>query len=72
MTPSEAKMRILAEWRTWIGHREIVGAAPEKDALDFFGELAKVNPDLLSFETDEDKWDAVKRWLFDAGLIRNS
>jgi hypothetical protein len=20
MTPSEAKLRILAEWRTWVGH----------------------------------------------------
>ncbi len=22
MTQAEAKMRILAEWRTWVGHRQ--------------------------------------------------
>ncbi len=55
MTQAEAKMRILAEWRTWVGHRQVI---------------EQNHPDLLSFESSDDKRQLVKRCLVDAGLIK--
>jgi hypothetical protein len=70
MTQGEAKMRILAEWRTWIGHRQLPDSNTSADASVFFEEIEQNRPDLLSFETSEDKRELVNRWLVDAGLIR--
>jgi hypothetical protein len=70
MTPAEAKMRLLAEWRTWIGHREVTDSHTGTDATAFYAHIQKYYPDLLSFETSEDKRMAVDRWLTDAGLIK--
>jgi hypothetical protein len=70
MTQGEAKMRILAEWRTWVGHRQLPDSNTNEDASVFFGEIEQNHPDLLSFETSEDKRELVNRWLLDAGLIR--
>jgi hypothetical protein len=36
----------------------------------FFGEIEQNHPDLLSFESSEDKRQLVNRWLVDAGLIK--
>jgi hypothetical protein len=55
MTQAEAKMRILAEWRTWIGHQRATGFNTTAEALVFFGEIQQNQPDLLPFEgPDED------------------
>jgi hypothetical protein len=70
MTPSEAKMRIPAEWRTWIGHREATDSHTARDAAAFFQHVGEKYPDLLSFEGDEEKRTAINRWLTDAGLIK--
>jgi hypothetical protein len=70
MSPAEAKMRILAEWRTWIGHKEAADSHTGQDATAFFEHLGKTYPDLLVFESSEDKLNIVKRWLTDAGLIK--
>jgi hypothetical protein len=69
VTPAEAKMRILAEWRTWIGHQQSAVSHTATEALAFFKELEQDKPELLSFESS-DKWDFVKGWLLCAGLIK--
>ena len=70
MTPAEAKMRILAEWRTWIGHRQAADSHTTAEVSTFVAELEQNQPDLFSFESTEDKLQVVKGWLLDAGLIR--
>jgi hypothetical protein len=70
MTPAEAKMRILAEWRTWVGHRQLADSHTSAESSVFFGEIQQNHPDLLSFESSEDKRQLVNRWLVDAGLIK--
>src|ERR1700720_1474348 len=37
MTQSEAKMRILAEWRTWVGHRQATDTHTSAETSVFFG-----------------------------------
>jgi len=49
MTQAEAKMRILAEWRTWVGHREVADSHTGAESSVFFGEIEQNHPDLLSF-----------------------
>jgi hypothetical protein len=70
MTQAEAKMRILAEWRTWVGHREIQIPIPAQSHRCSSERSSKITPDLLSFESSDDKRQLVKRWLGDAGLIK--
>ena len=70
MTPAEAKMRIFAEWRTWIGHRQVADSHTTADVSAFVAELEQNQPDLFSFETTEDKLQVVKSWLMHAGLIK--
>jgi hypothetical protein len=70
MTQAEAKMRILAEWRTWVGHREVADSHTGAESSVFFGEIEQNHPDLLSFESSDDKRQLIKRWLVDAGLIK--
>lgn len=70
MTAGEAKLRLLAEWRTWIGHGEAAGGHTAKDASDFVAYIEETHTDLLSFEGDENKTDVVKGWLQSAGLIK--
>lgn len=48
MTKAEAKMRLLAEWRTWIGHRGVTGSSTKKDAADFFLHIQFKHPELVS------------------------
>jgi hypothetical protein len=43
MTQAEAKMRILAEWRTWIGHQRATGFNSTAEALVFVGEIQQIN-----------------------------
>jgi hypothetical protein len=69
MTPSEAKRRILAEWRTWVGHQQSVVSRTTAEALAFFKEIEQNKPELLSFDS-ADKWKFVKSWLLKAGLIK--
>jgi hypothetical protein len=69
MTPSEAKLRILAEWRTWIGHQQSAVSHTTAEALTFFMEIEQSKPELLSFDS-ADKWEFVKSWLLNAGLIK--
>jgi len=70
MTSAGAKMHILAEWRTWVGHRQGVDSHTRAESSVFFAELEQKHPDLLSFESDDDKQQLVNRWLLDAGLIK--
>jgi ABC-type transport system involved in cytochrome c biogenesis ATPase subunit len=69
MTPAEAKMLILAEWRTWIGHQQATASHTTAEALDFFNEIEHNKPELLSFES-VDKWHLVRGWLLEAQLIK--
>jgi hypothetical protein len=55
MTQGEAKMRILAEWRTWVGHRQVADSHTSGDSSVFLGEIEENHPDLLSFESSDDK-----------------
>jgi hypothetical protein len=70
MTPAEAKMRIFAEWRTWIGHRQATDSHTTADVSAFVAELEQNQPDLVSFESTEDKLQVIKGWLLSAGLIK--
>lgn len=69
MTPSEAKRRILAKWRTSVGHEQSAVSRITAEALTFFKEIEQNMPDLLSFDS-ADKWEFVKGWLLNAGLIK--
>ena len=69
MTEAEAKMRILAEWRTWVGHQQAAVSRTAEEALAFFREIENSKPELLSFE-GTDKWLSVQGWLLNAGLIK--
>jgi hypothetical protein len=70
MTQAEAKMRILAEFRTWVGHRKAADSHTRAESWEFFAELERQHRDLLSFESSEDKGQLVNRWLLDAGLVK--
>jgi hypothetical protein len=70
MTQAEARMRILEEFRTWVGHRKGATSHTSAEALVFFKEIQQNHADLLSFEGSEDKRHLVNRWLLDAGLIK--
>ncbi len=70
MTPAEAKMRILAEWRTWIGHRQAADSHTIVEVSMFVAAIEQNHPDLFSFESTHDKSKVVKDWLLDAGLIK--
>ena len=70
MTPSEAKMRLLAEWRTWIGHRQAAVGHTAIEASNFVAYIEENHANLLSFESNESKPEIVRRWLQDAGLIK--
>jgi hypothetical protein len=70
LTPGEAKLRILAEWRTWIGHRQQAIAHSAEEALIFFREIEQDKPELLTFDSGGDTWECVKGWLVNAGLIK--
>lgn len=70
MTKTEAKMRILAQWRIWI--RQQQGAPPHtaRLALIFFGHIQRDHTELLAFPAESDKWQIVKSWLTNAKLIQ--
>ncbi len=70
MTPSEAKLRILAEWRAWIGHQQAVASHTPAEALTFFKHMEANKPELLSFDSS-DRCNLVMAWLLDAGLIKS-
>ena len=59
MTPSEAKLRMLAEWRTWVGHQQSAVSRSTAEALAFFKEIEQNKPELLSLNS-ADKWEFVK------------
>ena len=69
MTPTESKMRILAEWRIWVGHREAADSHTTKEVAAFLDEMESSHPELLSFESSSGKWEIVPGWLLGAGLI---
>ena len=71
MTPSEAKLRILAEWRTWIGHQQAAVSHTVAEAETFYKELEQNKPELLTFDSP-DKWEFVKTWLLNADLIKDT
>ena len=64
MTQSEAR-------RTWVGHRQAVDSRTSADSSVFFGEIEHNHPDLLSFESSDDKRRLVNGWLVNAGLINS-
>jgi hypothetical protein len=63
-------MRILAESRTWVGHRQAADSHTSVESSVFFGEIEQNHPDLLSFESSDDKRQLVNGWLMDSGLIK--
>jgi len=71
MTPSEAKLRILAEWRTWIGHQQAAVSHTVEEALTFYREIEQNKPEMLSFDSP-DKWQSVREWLLSADLIKDT
>ncbi len=70
MTPAEAKMRILAEWRTWIGHQQAADSHTTEEVSKFVAEIEQNHPDLFSFKSKDDKLKVVEDWLLSAGLIK--
>jgi hypothetical protein len=66
MTSAEAKMRILAEWRTWIGHRQPAVSHSLVEARAIFNDISINTPELVAFEST-DTWGFVKGWLANAG-----
>jgi hypothetical protein len=70
LTPAEAKLRILAEWRIWIGHQQSAVSHTTAEARIFFEEVERDKAELLSFDS-ADKWEFVKSWLLNAGLIKD-
>ena len=72
MTPAEAKMRLFAEWRLWIGHQQAKDSLTDADARAFFSEVSQNHADLLAFESGVDKLQLLTLWLADAGLIKTS
>jgi hypothetical protein len=63
-------MRLLAEWRTWIGHRQATDSHTAAEAIAFYEHLRENYPNLLSFQSEDDKQGTVNRWLTDAGLLK--
>ena len=47
MTPAEAKMRLLAEWRTWIGRRQAADGHTAIEASNFVVYVQQNHADLL-------------------------
>ncbi len=70
MTLGEAKLRLLAEWRTWIGHQQAADGHTAIEASNFVAYIEQNHADLFSFESSDDKMTVVKEWLLDAGLIK--
>ena len=71
MTSGEAKLRLLAEWRTWIGHRQAADGHTVNEASEFITYIERNHTDLLSFDSDESRSVVVTQWLQDAGLIKS-
>jgi hypothetical protein len=69
MTQAEAKMRIggVANMGWPSGGRSSHTSA---ESSVFSGAIKQNHPDLLSFESSDDKRQLIKRWLVDAGLIK--
>jgi hypothetical protein len=44
MTQAEAKMRILAEWRTWVGHRQTSDSHTRAGRRCSSERLSKITP----------------------------
>jgi hypothetical protein len=70
MTQTEAKMRILAQWRIWIHQEQGVPPYTAALALRFFTDIQRSHPELLEFSAEADKWQIVKGWLEHAALIK--
>jgi hypothetical protein len=70
MSPGEAKLRLLAEWRTWIGHQEAADGHTAIESSNFVNYIEHNHADLLSFESSDSKTEIVTYWLRDAGLIK--
>jgi hypothetical protein len=68
MTQDEARPLILDAFRAWIKDQDFKEARGH-DALIFFGYLQTAMPHLLSFKYSGDKWQIVKSWLMNAGLV---
>jgi hypothetical protein len=63
-------MRILAEWRTWIGHQDAATSQTGMDVDTFFEQLNDSHSELLSFEYHDDKRKLVHQWLEAACLLK--
>ena len=70
MTQTEAKMRILAQWRTWICQQQATAPRTAQLGLLFFGDVQRLHPEMLEFASEDDKWQIVKGWLTNAMLIK--
>jgi hypothetical protein len=55
----------------WDNVERDLGALDQRgeEALAFFKEIEQNKPELLSFDS-ADKWEFVKSWLLNAGLIK--
>ena len=64
-------MRLLADWRTWVGYRHATNGHTVTEASEFVSYIRVDHADLLSFESDESKLDVVGQWLRNSGLIND-
>lgn len=69
MSPDEAKILILAQWRKWAGDRPVEGGHTATDAETFYRDLEIDHPHLLDFESTGTKLEVIEGWLVDEGLI---
>ena len=69
MTKYEARKRILEEWQAWAAIEKPANPTGT-EALIFFGHLQENKSHLLSFRYSGDKWQCVKGWLLNAGMIK--
>lgn len=53
----------------WTKHSPAPPPDTTAEALAFFKEIEQNKPELLSFDS-ADKWEFIKSWLLNAGLIK--
>ena len=75
MKKNEAEEAVIAEWHRWLAEYPISkrstleGLPSTVDALGFFACLRRERPYLLRYRSADDKWQVVKGWLLNRGLV---
>jgi hypothetical protein len=60
---------ILDEWRKWADSQGLDERATGRDGSLFFTHLQRNHSHMLAFRCSGDKWQRVKAWLQNAGLV---